>query len=156
MLDPFQIVALLFLAPAIWIDHRQNRIPNIVTGSLLVTALVLHVSLHGWSGLAAGVSGLLVGLGIFLIPYVKGGMAAGDVKLMAAVGACLGPLQAFVAGSAALIVGGSIGMALMTYRYYRSDAPILDVQFSDRFPFASSIAIGTAAAIFIQGGSWTL
>jgi prepilin peptidase CpaA len=74
-------------------DLRERRIPNLVTGPAIVAGLMLHTICGGWRGvgdsaLAGGIAG-----GIFLIFYLAGGMGAGDVKLMAAVG-CIAGLSA--------------------------------------------------------------
>jgi prepilin peptidase CpaA len=147
---------MVFLVVAVVIDHRHHRIPNLLTGSLLVTSFVLHGVLDGWSGLISAATGMLVGAAIFLIPYLKRGMAAGDVKLMAAVGACLGPSQALIAGCMALVVGGGFALLLLTYRYYATTTISVDALLQARFPYASSIAIGTAATTLIREGSWIL
>jgi prepilin signal peptidase PulO-like enzyme (type II secretory pathway) len=71
-------------------DVRERRIPNRVTGPAMVAGLVLHTVLGGWHGLGdSALAGLIAG-GIFLVFFLAGGMGAGDVKLMAAVGCIAG------------------------------------------------------------------
>ena len=73
-------------------DLKTRRIPNMLTGSALLCGLGLHLALGGVAGLGlAALAGLLAG-GALLIFYLAGGMGAGDVKLMAAVGCLAGPL----------------------------------------------------------------
>jgi prepilin peptidase CpaA len=71
-------------------DVRSRRIPNFITVPGFVLGLSLHLVLGGWrqllSALAAGV---ICGV-VFLVFYLAGGMGAGDVKLMMAVGAIAG------------------------------------------------------------------
>ncbi|MBW2186737.1 MAG: prepilin peptidase [Deltaproteobacteria bacterium] len=45
----------------------------------------------GFSGFTTSVAGLVTGLLLLIIPYLMGGMGAGDVKALAALGALLGP-----------------------------------------------------------------
>lgn len=77
-------------------DMVQGRVSNAVTFGGMAVGLGLHYAAHGWSaaagqallpGLSCALSGLAWGLGLFIIPYVLGGLSAGDVKLMGAVGA---------------------------------------------------------------------
>jgi prepilin peptidase CpaA len=156
MLPLTTYILLSALTVAVYIDQAQHRIPNRLTLGLLVSGIAAQGLLHGVSGLGDSLLGMLLGFGIFLIGYLKRGMAAGDVKLMAAVGAWLGWELALVAACGALIVGGGFALLLLTYRYYREATPGVDAVLSARFPFASSIAIGTAAAILLQELSWTL
>ena len=73
-------------------DVRTRRIPNAVMGPAILAGLVLHFGLDGWRGMGlAAAAGLIAGV-IFLIFLLAGGMGAGDVKLMTAVG-CLAGMQ---------------------------------------------------------------
>jgi prepilin peptidase CpaA len=74
-------------------DVRERRIPNYVTGPAIVAGLLLHAISGGWRGLGdSALAGAIAG-GIFLIFFLAGGMGAGDVKLMTAVG-CFSGLSA--------------------------------------------------------------
>jgi Flp pilus assembly protein protease CpaA len=83
------VVATAATLAAIVTDVRHFRIPNLLTGPLLVAGLVYAWSLDGLSGLLFSSAGVLAGF-LFLLPlYLVGGMGAGDVKLMGALGAWL-------------------------------------------------------------------
>ena len=71
-------------------DVRAKRIPNWLTYGSLAAGMALRAWLEGWRGLGQGVLGVLVGGGVFFLLYLVGGMGAGDVKLIAAVGAWVG------------------------------------------------------------------
>ncbi|WP_123043083.1 A24 family peptidase [Cohnella candidum] len=92
--------AVLLSAAAICVatDLKNRKIYNAVIFPSLAAALLIHACQRGWSGLAEGLLGFLVGLGILLIPYLMGGMGAGDVKMLALVGMLKG--MAFVLESA--------------------------------------------------------
>jgi prepilin peptidase CpaA len=146
---------LAFLVPAVLIDHQQHRIPNFLSGGLLLIGLLAHVVFSGLEGFTVALFGAAVGFGIFLIPYIRRGMAAGDVKLMAAVGAVLGPEATVVAACVAMISGAGVGILLLSYRSWRDD-PRAEALLLMRFPYASAIAMGAAAAVLIKEFRWTL
>jgi prepilin peptidase CpaA len=85
---PISIAAVAAIVIGFW-DFRRLRIPNVITFPLLGTGWMYHAWWDGGSGLAASVLGTLVGVGILFLPYLLGGIGAGDVKLLAAMGAWL-------------------------------------------------------------------
>ncbi len=105
------------LVTAMWTDLRSSRIPNWLTFSTMGFALVGHASLGGLRGAIFSLAGLGIGLGLFLILYVSGSIGAGDVKLMAAVGAIMGPYGAFLSGLLAMLVGGLYALGAMCYQW---------------------------------------
>ena len=78
--------ALVCAALAMISDIRERRIPNRLTGPALLFGLVLHLLLDGVRGLGTAALAAVIAGGIFLIFYIAGGMGAGDVKLIAALG----------------------------------------------------------------------
>lgn len=108
--------ALLLLAA--WHDLRHYRIPNwlVVTGS--VVAILLHGLLSAGAGWQATLLGLMAGFAIFLPFYLLRVMGAGDVKLMAMVGAFVGPGAIVSVTLYVLVAGGvlAIGMTLLRGR----------------------------------------
>jgi prepilin peptidase CpaA len=92
-------------------DVRSSRIPNILTFPLAVAGIAAsfmtgHV-LTPWQA----VFGLLVGFALPLPSFVLGAMGGGDVKLLAAVGAWVGPTGALIVYAASAIVGMLIVLA---------------------------------------------
>jgi prepilin peptidase CpaA len=77
-------------------DLKTRRIPNYLTLGAALAGLGYQVGTHGWAGLQAGLGGLLVGFGLLIGFYLLGGMGAGDVKALAALGTWLGPTQTFM------------------------------------------------------------
>ncbi len=71
-------------------DVWRFKVYNALTLPLLVTGLLYHALADGTAGLSQSFTGLLFGFGVLLVPYILGGMGAGDVKFVAAVGAWLG------------------------------------------------------------------
>jgi prepilin peptidase CpaA len=97
-------------------DIKSRRIPNLITGPALLAGLLLHLSLDGWRGLLTSLSaGLICGL-IFLIFYMAGGMGAGDVKLITAVGCLAGLSNAAYLLILTSLAGGVMGVAFALMR----------------------------------------
>jgi prepilin peptidase CpaA len=108
------LVALMMLATRA--DVRSRRIPNLLVGPALALALVAHAALGGWAGFTGSLAGMLVAGGLLLPGHLARWMGAGDVKLMAAVGAWLAWPLALVAVLAALVAGGLVSLAVAVRR----------------------------------------
>jgi prepilin peptidase CpaA len=83
-------------AVAAFTDIRSFRVPNYITFPLLLAGIVFHACISSGQGLSFGLAGAAVGFACLIIFYVLGGVGAGDVKLLAAMGAWIGP-QAILA-----------------------------------------------------------
>jgi prepilin peptidase CpaA len=99
------------LVSAAW-DLKTRRIPNVLTFGSAIAAFGFHFYMSGFSGAGWSAAGWLVGAAFFLPFFVLGGMGAGDVKLLAALGAWLGPAQAAWLALFSLIAGGVLGLAV--------------------------------------------
>jgi prepilin peptidase CpaA len=141
---------LSFLTMAVWTDHREHRIPNLLVLAMIIIVLVLQITAAGTGGLVQAAFGILAGLTVFLIPYAMGGMAAGDVKLLAATGAFLGPGTTLVAGGFALITGALIAGGVIAYQNSRGISSTTERILSTRFPFAGAIAIGVSTTLLLR------
>jgi prepilin peptidase CpaA len=112
------VLALIgLLATATVTDLRSSRIPNWLTIPGMVFGLAAHTWLHGHQGLLFSLFGLFVGAGLFLIIHLLGNIGAGDVKLMAAVGAMVGAESALESGVLAISVGGLYALGAMIYQW---------------------------------------
>lgn len=87
------VLPLLFALWMAWHDVRTNRIPNYLTLGGVLAGLGYQLGSYGWTGLANGFLGMCLGFALLILFYWKGGLGAGDVKALAALGAWLGPLQ---------------------------------------------------------------
>lgn len=99
----------LCCAAAYW-DLRHRRIPNAITFPGVVVALCLHGATHSGQGLLLSLAGALVAGSLLLPGYAMGYTGAGDVKLLAAVGAFLGFPAALAVGLLSLILGGILSV----------------------------------------------
>ena len=113
-LDGFLIVLVL---TACLQDLAVRKIPNRLVLCGLFSAGVLHlVSGHPLNIVSTGLAGAAAGLCIFLPLYLLRGMAAGDVKLMAMVGAFTGPMLALEIALATFCAGGVMALVIVTTR----------------------------------------
>jgi prepilin peptidase CpaA len=102
-------------------DLRARRIPNWLTFGSTAVALGVHVMLDGWAGAQYAGAGWIVGTLLFLPMFLLGGMGGGDVKLLAAFGAWLGPGDVLWLAAYASIAGGLIGIAVaLRHRYFNT------------------------------------
>lgn len=102
---------LVMLAVAAFIDLRTRRIPNWLNLTIVVTGLANALVYGHPTSIGTSVLGLLAGFGILIVPYALGAMGAGDVKMLAGVGAWLGPWAAFQVYLVAAVVGLVIVLA---------------------------------------------
>jgi prepilin peptidase CpaA len=86
-----QVLLALIVIPAAIFDLRWRRVPNWLTLSGLLLGIGLNTFLFGSAGLWSSLQGLGLAFLIYCPLYLLRGMGAGDVKLMAAVGAVAGP-----------------------------------------------------------------
>ena len=97
------LVAVVFAAIT---DVWKFKVHNIVTLPLFVGGVAYHCITGGVPGMWASTGGAAFGFAILIIPYILGGMGAGDVKLMTAIGAWLGlPLTLYVFLAASIAAG---------------------------------------------------
>lgn len=106
------ILIIVLVIAAIW-DLFYHKIPNRLIFPAAVAAVVYHTVLNGWSGFFFSLEGIGLGIVIFLPFYMLGGMGAGDVKLLGAVGAFVGPYGVFLAFLFTAITGGIYAIILL-------------------------------------------
>lgn len=157
-LDPILVSCLLgTLGVALVHDLHEHRIPNVLILAGGASALVLQAVLTGLHGLGGALLGAAVGFGLMLPLYLLRGMAAGDVKLMAVVGAFTGPAFALEAVMWTLLVGGLLGAAMIASRIYRDARPEADGGLFLRLAVARETNAGTRLvypyAVAIAGGT---
>jgi len=144
------------------VDIRTRKIPNVLTGSMAAVGLGLAAA--GLSGITVGASlgGMVAGLLLMLPGHALGATGAGDVKLMAAVGAVLGIHVIVNAFLFTALAGGVLAIAVAmrrrrlattvsgTTRLIASPAgarqEIQGATKASRFAYGPAIAIGSVIA----------
>ena len=117
-MDSVLVVALMIvLLIAVLTDIRSSRIPNWLTFSAMGFALAGHAWINSVDGLLFSSAGLATGLGLFFLIYLAGGIGAGDVKLMAAIGAFVGVYGVLSCAWLAMIIGGIYAIGAMCYQW---------------------------------------
>jgi prepilin peptidase CpaA len=108
------LITLLALCAAS--DVRSNKIPNIVTIPFAISAVALHTFNNGLDGFSFSTAGMATGIALLVILYIMGGMGAGDVKLMGAVGSFLGAKATLAAFLFIALAGGVYSLAIILVR----------------------------------------
>jgi prepilin peptidase CpaA len=108
----FQWAAIGVAAVAAAWDVRTRRIPNALSFGAAAAAIAAHGFVAGTAGAGWSLAGWLAGVALFLPFFALGGMGAGDVKLLAALGAWLGPSATIWIALFSTIAGGVIGLAV--------------------------------------------
>jgi prepilin peptidase CpaA len=158
---------LIVLAIAVFTDLRSRRIPNWLVLPFLLAGVAVspwrsdwrgNGHGFGWHGLGQSFAGMALGFIIVAIAFWMGGMGAGDVKLCAALGAWVGPVQMFWVLFLTSLAGGILALCWIFYhRFIRSLLPgagaektSLDDLLKRRTPYAPAIAIGTLMSFFAR------
>ncbi len=103
-------ITLALLIPGIlyasWIDYAERRVPNWLNATIAVIGLSFQTAYFGLDGFGWGMAGLWIGFALLIVPWLMHGMGAGDVKLMMAIGAWLGPWLTIYSFAAGAVIGG--------------------------------------------------
>jgi prepilin peptidase CpaA len=162
---------LAVLAVATFTDLRSRRIPNWLVLPFLLAGLVVSGALHGWAGIGHSLEGMALGGLLFGLLGWMGGMGMGDVKLVAAIGAWIGPAQLVTALVITVIAGGVMALCWATAGGFlgelfqgtgdlisgfgkRGLRPhselVLSNPLTRKMPYAPAIAIGTICSFFAR------
>lgn len=157
------ITLLVLLIASVFFDLTRNKIPNALVFPFWFISPLLHFFLSGASGLGSSLAGLGVAFAVSLPFWLLKWMGAGDVKLIAAVGALLGwplalPMLAGVGISGAFLAlitlgfKGALGRtverysASLTLSIAQRKIVFIEAQGKDasiQLPYAVAIAAGS-------------
>ena len=171
---------------ALWHDIRSRRIPNLLIVAGSIAAMLLHSFMPagaglfrdplGGTGIASSVAGFAVGLLLLMPFYALRTMGAGDVKLMAMVGAFLGPAGVAGATLLSMLAGGVLALVVALWSGQLTQV-VVNLQqmlqgvtsrgggvrmprpavMSGKLAYAVAIASGTAAQLMLAGSpQWRL
>ncbi len=161
------IILIGLLSRGLYTDLTQNRISNKLVFCILISGLSIQISTNGLSGLGYGILGIASGFMLFMPFNLLGGMRAGDLKLMAAIGAFL-TTDTLIAAGLSLMAGSCYGIVILLWhrgfseylsRYtimmleytssgkIRYQMPAADSVAATSFPYATAIATGTVLTL---------
>lgn len=177
----FEGLTLAALVPALvyacWNDYRFRLIPNWLTAAVAATGIAAQTLWLGVPGLQSAVLGILVGFSVLILFWLVRAMGAGDVKLMAAVGAWVGPQMILFSIITGVIIGGVLALGIIVYRrrWSQTTANVgvmltkmssMRMAFSDYgsaeslsrasggMPYAIPLVIGTLITLFSGDFQW--
>jgi len=163
------ILALGVVAAAL--DATTRRIPNALTLGATAVGVAFAAATGGVQGLGWSVAGWIVGLLLFLPLFAVRAMGGGDVKLLAAFGAWLGPAMVCWVAVYGAIAGGVLALLLVLWRgrlrttivnmwaivaHWRLSGlkphPVVTLDNPDavRMPYALPIALGALATLWLR------
>jgi len=163
------VILFVVLAISLLTDIRQRKILNIVTLPAMVVGVFYSVVSQGIRGFGMSCAGLVAGIALLFIPFLMGGIGAGDVKLLGAVGALKGPVFVFYSGLASAIAGGIIAVVILICRrrFYKVlknttwGFVTLRTEFltgktfvGGAFPYGIAIVAGTVFTLLTRWNQW--
>ncbi len=117
---PFVLVVSSLTAAAF--DLKSRRIPNWLNFAILISGIIFNLSSSSGRGGLFALAGVATGAGLLLLPYWLGGMGAGDVKLMAALGALVGAKGILAIFVIASLFGGVLAVASFALKHRVAEA----------------------------------
>jgi prepilin peptidase CpaA len=171
MHNEFIIPVLAISAAACITDVTTRRIPNVLTFGAAAAALLVRGVLFGTSGVLDASAGWVTGFVLLFPLFFVRGLGAGDVKLVAGLGAWFGPIDGLWLALYTAVAGGVIGLGYSVSRGYLRTAfsnigvigshwmfsgfqpvPGLTLENADRprLPYAIPIFFGTVLTLWLR------
>ncbi len=162
----FDVILALVLIICLVTDVCKQKIYNIVIFPAILVSLALNVWSGGLVGFKFSLVGFFTGFAILLLPYLMGGMGAGDVKLLAFIGALKGSI--FVLNTAMFmgVIGGVIAIAIMIskkqlalffkslfkwfYSFFIGIRYKFEFSASEKYPYGIAIVLGAFICLFFK------
>lgn len=114
---PFELIPAAVASVAAVLDLRWRRIPNWLTLSAFGAGVAVSVWRYGAPGVILALAGAALGLLMLLPFYAVRAIGAGDVKLLAALGALVGPQALVSVALYAAVAGGAISVLMLLRRH---------------------------------------
>ncbi|MFL0267691.1 A24 family peptidase [Candidatus Clostridium radicumherbarum] len=166
----FNILLIITLVICCITDLRVRKIYNKIIFPILFSVFVLQIILNGFSGLKVSLLGFALGIAILIIPFILGGLGAGDVKLLALIGALKGGLFAINTALYMCIIGGAIALIIILFHKetinfikslfyflvglisgHRYKLVFSTTPFIQKFPYSIAIAGGALISLLSKG-----
>lgn len=121
LINIINFILVILLLTAAYYDAKEKRIPNLITFPVIFMGLILNIIDSGFNGIIISFSGFFIGIAIFFIPFAIGVLGAGDVKLMATVGALMGWRFTILSALFSAIAGIIVVFVYLIYKKKLSD-----------------------------------
>lgn len=164
-----QIAVLVIVTVAAIIDVRTMKIYNVITFPAGALGIISNAITGGWQGALWAVAGYILGALIMIFPHPKNKMWWGDAKLMAAIGAFLGPVYVMICFFYFCLAFGVMAMFKLSvtvpwkeiFKFFRALGPHVGLaresidmeeftkQKKEPIPIGPAIAVGAFLTIFI-------
>ena len=156
---------------SLW-DWSYRKVPNSLILSMLFIGLIWNMIQGGWGGLIQSIAGFAVGIACLYLPFALGGMGGGDVKLLAAIGAVVGPVLVFQIFLASAVLGGVVSLIvifshetgretlkglkqrILYLAYHQKWVSESELEFESarlHIPYALVLSVGSAWVLFLGG-----
>jgi len=158
------ILLIIVLVVSVYTDLKSRKIYNKVIYPALLIAFITQLILNGLEGLLFFLAGFFIGLGLLIIPFFLGGMGAGDVKLLALVGAIKGWIFVVYTGIYMAVFGGIIALIILVmgkgglkklaiFFYGVRNKQNMSYLFNGKttYPYGIAIAAGAILTIILEG-----
>jgi prepilin peptidase CpaA len=163
---PTLLVLALVMAIAVYVELKENRIPNWLTFSGMALGLAISY-VQGKPFFWSSLCGFAIGFGFLFLFYIFGGVGGGDVKLMGAAGALMGAQLIKPALFYTAAIGAFLALMMVIWRkdfWVRAKAAMLRLAFWRKgetqaavqatpiiVPYGVAIAAGCLVALLIKG-----
>ncbi len=137
-------------------DWKTRKIPNWLTFGTFFLSIIYSIFQLNLNMFLDSFLGFFAGLLILIIPYILGGMGAGDVKLLGAIGALIGYKNILIVFFYTAISGFVIGVIWIFLRpkhlkYLITTGKVFPaIEKKEKFPYGIAIMIGTIAYAFLE------
>ena len=156
-----QALILATVAIAVVTDVQRRKIYNALTFPVMLLGLVANTVADGPGGLLRSASGLLLGAALFLIPVAFMHRGAGDLKLLAAVGALGGSGFVFWCALWTGVFGALFAVVVLLWKrrftmvaggmaFEAMSGQLPRATSNIRLPYAVPIALGAVAALALS------
>lgn len=134
---------IVFSSVCAFTDYKFRKILNMITFPAILVGLLYWTINEGLQGVFTWGAGLVVGLLLLIVPFVLGGMGAGDVKMLAMVGALAGAKFVFMSFLFGAVLAGFF---CFYYVFVRKGSS------KDYIPYGVFISIGVFIQIYLEVG----
>ena len=116
---PIWVVTITLIVAAV-IDGMKLKVPNWITYPMIIAGWIYSATCVAgypwWEGLLYSLIGTAVGLALLMPAYAIGGMGAGDVKLLAGIGAWIWSKDTIYSFAVSALVGGVIAVIMVVLK----------------------------------------